>query len=83
MIKGYMSRWRPVTCVGPQGSLLGLEFLSIFINGIDSVIKCNFSKLTDDTKMSIEADTIEGRDTTLKDLEKLEKWARWNLMNHV
>lgn len=83
MIKGYMSRWRPVTSVAPQGSILGLEFFSIFINDIDSVIKCNFSKLTDDTKMSIEVDTVEGRDTTLKDLEKLEKWARWNLMNHV
>lgn len=83
MIKGYMSRWRPVTSVAPQGFILGLEFFSIFINDIDSVIKCNFSKLTDDTKMSIEVDTIEGRDTTLKDLEKLEKWARWNLMNHV
>ncbi|PKU36848.1 rna-directed dna polymerase from mobile element jockey-like [Limosa lapponica baueri] len=37
-------------------------------------------KLGDDTKLSGEADTLEGRAALQEDLDKLEEWANKNLM---
>jgi len=77
-VNGSMSKWRPVMCVDPQGSLLAL--LNIFVGNIECEIECNISKFADDTKQCGSIDTLEGRDAIQRDLDRLERWACANLV---
>ncbi|TRZ08191.1 hypothetical protein HGM15179_018916 [Zosterops borbonicus] len=77
-INGSTSKWRPEMSGVPLGSVLGLMLLNIFVG--NSVIKCTLSKFADDTKMCRAVDMLGGRDAIQKDLNRLERWARANLM---
>ena len=75
-----MSGWRLVLSGVPQRSVLRLILSNIFISDINSGFECTLSKFVDDPKLWGVANTPEGRDAIQRHLDRLEQWAKVNLM---
>ena len=57
----------------------GLALFNIF-GDMDSGIECTLSKFANGTKLCGTVNMQEGRDAIQRDLDRLERWARVNLM---
>ena len=75
-----MSKWRPAMHGVPQGLVFELALFNIFVDSADSGIECTLRKLADNTKLCGAVSMLEGRDAIQRDLDRLERWARVNLM---
>jgi len=53
---------------------------NVFINDQDTAIKCTITKFADDTKLGEAVDSLEGRESFQKDLDRLESW---EIINHM
>lgn len=62
------------------GFVLGPELFNILDGDTDSGIECTLSQFSDDTKLTVTVDTLEGRDAIQRNPDRLERWAAANLM---
>ena len=77
---GKFSSWQRVTSGVPQGSILGLILLLIFINDLPHDLGCPIKLFADDTNMYMEIKTKEDHNQ-LQNIFKACDWAnKWETM---
>ncbi|PKU31592.1 rna-directed dna polymerase from mobile element jockey- hypothetical protein [Limosa lapponica baueri] len=85
-IENWLNGWAQTVAIGstksssttmtssvPQGSILGPDLFSSFINDLDDGPRCTLSKFVDDTKLGGVADMPEGHAVNQRKLNRLEK----------
>lgn len=74
-INGVMPGWQPVTRWFLQGSTLGPDLSNVFINDLNTGLKCILRKFSNYTKLVRADDSLERREALQGVLDKLEGWA--------
>ncbi|KAK4805624.1 hypothetical protein QYF61_022382 [Mycteria americana] len=67
---------RQACCLASWKPIQGMPGEGILYSGTE----CPLSKFADDSKLRGALGTLEGRDAIQRDLDRLEEWARMNLM---
>lgn len=57
----------------PQESISELTLFNFFVGDMDSRIDCTFSKFSDDTKLHVVVNILEGKDAIQRNLDRLER----------
>ena len=84
-VNNALSRWQPVTCGVPQGSVIGLILFGYYINDLPLVAgNCRAGLFADDTKFSITVDTHSMAMGLQEDAYKICDWTEvWSLRLNV
>uniref|UniRef100_A0A4W3J4I1 Reverse transcriptase domain-containing protein n=1 Tax=Callorhinchus milii TaxID=7868 RepID=A0A4W3J4I1_CALMI len=83
-ISGSFSDWRDVTSGVPQGSVLGPQLFTIYINDLDEDIELKISKFEDDTKLGGRVSSEDDTKRLQRDIDRQGEWARrWQMEYNV
>ena len=58
--------------------MLGLVLFNVFTNDLDTAMDCTLSKFANGTKLGGAMDSLEGRESLQRALDRLESWAVTN-----